>query len=76
MKGVDFIMQNEPTQTGNPSLPVDAEAAQNTKDELAEGEMPKSEEEKEKETAPGDAESFDVDKVDDLEQSKKRDKKY
>ncbi len=66
-------MQNEPTQTGNPSLPVDAEAAQKTKDELAEGEMPKSEEEKE--TAPGDAESFDVDKVDDLEQSKKEDKK-
>lgn len=43
MKGVDFIMQNEPTQTGNPSLPLDAEAAQKTKDELSEGEMPKSE---------------------------------
>ncbi|PRY82236.1 hypothetical protein [Alkalibacterium olivapovliticus] len=63
-------MQNDPSMSGNPSLPVDAEAAKKTKKELADGEVEKSDEEKEKESHPDDAKPFNVDKVDELEKSK------
>lgn len=67
-------MQNEPSQTGNPSLPLDAAAAKKTKEELNEGKVEKSEEEKERESTSDDKKPFNLDKVDDLEKSKKRDK--
>ncbi|MCC5895706.1 MAG: hypothetical protein JJU16_09620 [Alkalibacterium sp.] len=67
-------MQNDPSMAGNPSLPADAEAAKKTKEGLAEGEVEKTEEEKENESVPEDKKEFDLDKVDDLEKSKKENK--
>lgn len=74
-------MQNDPSTAGNPRLPADAEAAKKTKEgavgadqERAEGELERSEREKEQDTRPEDKEPFNVDKVDDLEKSKKGEK--
>lgn len=68
-------MQNDPSMAGNPSLPADAEAAKKTNEGLADGEVEKSEEVKEKESLPEDNEPFNVDKVDELEKSKNEDNK-
>ena len=67
-------MQNEPHSGGNPSLPADTELAKKTRDDRPEGELEKSEEEKEQDTIPEDKEPFNVDKVDELEESKKGEK--
>lgn len=74
-------MQIDPSTAGNPRLPADAEAAKKAKEsavdsnqEPAEGELEKSEAQKEKETHPEDKQSFNLDKVDDLEESKKGEK--
>lgn len=66
-------MRNQPHSSGNPSLPADATAAKNTRNDLpeAEGELDKTEAEKEAETSPEDAKPFNVDKVDDLNKAKK-----
>lgn len=67
-------MQNQPHSGGNPSLPADAELAKKARDDKPEGEVDKSEEEKEQDTIPEDKESFNIDKVDDLEETKKGEK--
>lgn len=74
-------MQNDPSTAGNPRLPADAEAAKKTKDgavdsnpDRAEDELERSEREKEQDSRPEDKEPFNVDKVDDLEESKKGEK--
>lgn len=74
-------MQNDPSSAGNPRLPADAEAAKKARDGAAEtaqgpadGELEKSEKEKEKESHPEDRKPFNLDNVDDLEESKKGEK--
>ncbi|WP_368646287.1 hypothetical protein AB4027_05245 [Alkalibacterium putridalgicola] len=61
-------MRNQPHSARNPALPADAAAAKNTRDGLpkAEGELDKTEAEKEQETSPEDKKPFDVDKADEV----------
>lgn len=74
-------MQNDPSTAGNPRLPADEsaakrhqEGAKDTDQELAEGELERSESEKEQDARPEDKEPFNLDNVDDLEESKKGEK--
>lgn len=71
-------MQNGPQSAGNPALPVDAEAAKKTREDRKEGKVEglqdTPENEKEASTSREDAENFNLDKVDDLQESKKGEK--
>lgn len=67
-------MQNGPSHSGNPRLPDDLAALNETEFDAAEDNAEKSEEEKAKDSRPEDQEPFNVDKVDDLEASKKGEK--
>ena len=68
-------MQNDPTTANNPSLPADAQAAKKTREGLADGEVEKTEAEKEQESRPEDREPFNLDKVDELNKSKNENSK-
>lgn len=68
-------MQNDPTTSINPALPADAEAARKTREGLADGEVEKTEAEKEMESTEEDRKPFNLDKVDELEKSKNENNK-